>query len=526
MCSVTSFASKHHTFVSHMSERPSKRACVSPLASVRELLAKGEAPAAAAVCRNVLDRAQEAAVAEVAEAWYLLGIVNDICHKHEDVAHCMRQAMKYGERLEIWPYLADYATRTADFDSAFFFLERVQSLDPLGPLGVQAASDCKLLSRTLRCSLVRRNCWPDVAEALAGKEQMAETTWRVQDSHWQWPGDIPDNIHQLQSEEPPTPCRRAIFDGLGHDTPALVLDKVFGPQLLQALQCCVEDFAVWRAKSPQRLLGFWLPAGHAPRCAPELAGRKLLQLLGEDLDMEWWCRTQAPRLGAHFHYDTHPFLDPKYGHLRPVYGTVLFLSDVGGPTTVLNQTATVEGHSPPVPACGCAVACRANRWLVFPGELRHGAVGLDSPSEFGQRAVILYNFWRKDVPRTPRCVPPDFSHYRPACAWAPTAKHMLCQQCLESFQEEPLGATRVSPRNLSQPELDHTVPIEGTPNLLPMPGAEALRSLEQSGFVMMNWQAAAQEYLEKAQDCNHCAVVLSCTLRCNLTFKHLFHQSH
>ena len=87
-----------------MSERPSKRACVSPLASVRELLAKGEAPAAAAVCRNVLDRAQEAAVAEVAEAWYLLGIVNDICHKHEDVAHCMRQARLRAVQIQPLPF--------------------------------------------------------------------------------------------------------------------------------------------------------------------------------------------------------------------------------------------------------------------------------------------------------------------------------------------------------------------------------------------------------------------------------------
>ena len=87
-----------------------------------------------------------------------------------------------------------------------------------------------------------------------------------------------------------------------------VWDNVFGPELLLALQKSADDFAVWRAKSPQRLLGFWLPANAEARTAPEVAGRKLQELLErKDLEIEWWCRTQVPSLGAHFHYDTHPF---------------------------------------------------------------------------------------------------------------------------------------------------------------------------------------------------------------------------
>lgn len=44
-----------------------------------------------------------------------------------------------------------------------------------------------------------------------------------------------------------------------------VWDNVFGPALLRALQQCADDFAIWRAKSPQRLLGFWLPSDSTPR---------------------------------------------------------------------------------------------------------------------------------------------------------------------------------------------------------------------------------------------------------------------
>lgn len=50
--------------------------------------------------------------------------------------------------------------RMGDFDSAFLALERLQEL-PSGVLGLQAASDARLLARTLRCRLSRRSSWAD-----------------------------------------------------------------------------------------------------------------------------------------------------------------------------------------------------------------------------------------------------------------------------------------------------------------------------------------------------------------------------
>ena len=278
-----------------------------------------------------------------------------------------------------------------------------------------------------------------------------------------------------------------------------VWDNVFGPELLQALQKSVDDFAVWRAKSPQRLLGFWLPTGAEPRTAPEVAGRKLQGLLGRrDLDIEWWCRTQVPSLGAHFHYDTHPFLNEAHGHLRPEFSSVLFLSDVGGPTVVLNQQAHKSGHMPPVPQHGSAVASRSNRWFAFPGTLRHGAVALTKSSEEvgsgARRAVILYNFWPRNTPKTAECVQPDFSNYLPFCAWAPTARHILCDICLQQLQQEPMGEEKVASLNLTKAsDMDHSVPMEGALGFLPMPCSDVFKT--DRGFVNLHWRTAAKSYL-------------------------------
>ena len=222
-------------------------------------------------------------------------------------------------------------------------------------------------------------------------------------------------------------------------------------------------------------------------------------LLGtEDWDVEWWCRTQAPSLGAHFHYDTHPFLSEAHRNLRPTFSSVLFLSDVGGPTVVLDQQARSGSHFPVVPESGRAVSSRANRWFAFPGTSRHGAVALPNCHEevrSGQkRSVILYNFWPKNTPRTSECeVLPDFSHYRPFCSWSPTARHLLCEVCLERLCSEPVTAREVEQRLvLTKPEeMDHSVPMEGAPRWLPMASCERLGD----GVVEFHWKSAANSYL-------------------------------
>ncbi|CAK9011964.1 Hypothetical protein (Fragment) [Durusdinium trenchii] len=499
--------------------------------AVPELLAAGHVRAAGELCREALAEGTED-VNSSGEVWYLLGVVHDIAHEHEEMVLCMRKALSCRERPEIWPYLADYATRSGDFDAAFLAFERLQQLVPSGVLGLQAASDARLLARTLRCRMLKRSCWAEVAHELTASglhgagtddslKEASAKAWRsssalpgVQDFQWQWRGACQgkeecgqEGPDKSKAENRPSKEMMGMADfaekhrhhGEDHGfdrsiSSVFVWDNVFGPALLRALQQCADDFAIWRAKSPQRLLGFWLPSDSTPRTAPEVAARKLQTLLGaQDWDIEWWCRTQAPSLGAHFHYDTHPFLNEAYSDLRPEFTSVLFLSDVGGPTVVLNQQAQSGRHNPVLPQHGCAASSKVNRCFAFPGQLRHGAVALPNCSEevrSGQkRSVVLYNFWPKGTPRTSECVQPDFSNYTPICSWAPTARHLLCETCLQRLQEEPCTAQRVELMDLTQPEdMDHSVPMEEPPDWLPVCGPNLLKT---HGAVHFQWRLAA-----------------------------------
>eukprot|EP00435_Cladocopium_sp_Y103_P018470 s4794_g4.t1 len=74
---------------------------------VPQLLVKGQLEAAKSVCRKALELESEAAKPSIADVWYSLGLVHDIAHEHEEVERCMRKALSYHERPEIWPYLAE-----------------------------------------------------------------------------------------------------------------------------------------------------------------------------------------------------------------------------------------------------------------------------------------------------------------------------------------------------------------------------------------------------------------------------------
>lgn len=307
-------------------------------------------------------------------------------------------------------------------------------------------------------------------------------------------------------------CSTALPKALPKALP-LVYDSVLGVETLAALRGCVEDFAVYRGKSCERLLGFWLPREAEVKTAPELVGRKLLEHLNlKDLDIEWWCRCQEKSLGAHFHYDTHPFLDAKHSHLRPLFSSVFYLTDAGGPTVVLEQQAHGAGHWPAVPERGYAVASRGNRWFLFPGSLRHGAVAINDESQNAQNAqnalsneaertrrqVILFNFWPKETPRSPQCVQPDFSSYKPTCSWAPTQRHILSKAELQRLQDEKANLQRILPLKLKKfEEMSHSVPMEDHP-ALPMPSADAFKT--GTGFVELHWRCAAQSYLSAKGD--------------------------
>ncbi|CAE8676821.1 unnamed protein product, partial [Polarella glacialis] len=168
-----------------------------------------------------------------------------------------------------------------------------------------------------------------------------------------------------------------------------------------------------------------------------VVGRILLtEVLGHKVDdfvgIEWWCKNQSARLGAHFHYDSAL---QDGGLARPAYSSVLYLSDAGGPTVVLDQVADLHSAKwPEVPQEGHVVMPRASRYMVFPGELRHGCMSIDDCRE--PRFVVLFNFWSYHTPSGPSCQQPDFSSYLPVSASAVAARWLLPEQELRRLAEE------------------------------------------------------------------------------------------
>lgn len=294
----------------------------------------------------------------------------------------------------------------------FLAFDRVQTLQPEGQAAEQARTDQSLLARNLRCVLAPRNVWSlEVAKCFL-QEEIAR-------------------VH-------PT-------------TKPRVFDQVFDSELLDLLRRSVDDLCTWRTKSPRKLCTFWLPRNVRPKTAAEVAGRLLLQLLGEDPEdyegIEWWCRNQCARMGAHFHYDTAISGCVSEGtavalHLqRPSWSSVLYLGDIGGPTMVLDQVAADGCDVPSVPPRAYLCTSAANRWLAFPGELKHGAVsfGLKEPQPNQPRNVILYNYWKRGLrPALPSCGEPTFEDYLPVSSTSPASRHLLAPQSVEDLLQSGL----------------------------------------------------------------------------------------
>ncbi|CAE7946948.1 TCP17, partial [Symbiodinium sp. KB8] len=339
---------------------------------------------------------------------------------------------------------------------------------------------------------------------------------------WVGEKDIPVILHGapfLQNVWQPQTARALHNFSGGPDargaSPAVRLwDAALPEELFGLVRESVDDLCVWRTKSPAKMNTFWLDRSAEPRTAAELAGRALLRLLGQDHQqyrgIEWWCRNQAAQMGAHFHYDTAisatsqhaadnwvPFksatdevvAEPnmksmimyKAGatgaavsseSLRPTLSSVLYLGDVGGPTMILNQVeATMRREH------ALAVTAR-NRWLVFPGNLFHGAVsfGANEAQPTAPRFVILFNFWAEHRPAAPSCQAPNFQDYRPVCSVSPAARHLLSDNRIEELQrlvQVQRNATELHPSELcSAKDMPQSVIMEDFPFGLPLPVRE------------------------------------------------------
>ncbi|CAK8993262.1 unnamed protein product [Durusdinium trenchii] len=247
----------------------------------------------------------------------------------------------------------------------------------------------------------------------------------------------------------------------------------------------------------------WLPSQRAPSNAAEVAARSILRhLLKEEITefagVEYWARVRSFNLGARFHYDADVDAEEREwvqgNPWRPWTSCVFYLT-TGGPTVVLEQVLSPEGHlTPSLPACGHLCVPKRNRLLVMRGDLFHGSlpvkVWLDSDES---RKVFIFNFWRRHRPTAPSCQEPCLARH---VAMQPHLLQDSEVQNLEKLMElhyQDLRETPLRPQILARPEdLPHSSDFGYLPVLLPMPSMEQVCA--EGGFYRLDWLRAAEKF--------------------------------
>ena len=97
-------------------------------------------------------------------------------------------------------------------------------------------------------------------------------------------------------------------------------------------------------------------------------------MLEDATAVEWWahCRRPGDPHQLHFDVDERRLRQGRtaYSLHHPIASSVLYLSDHGGPTLVIDQTASLRGLG----STGWAVSAACNRLLLFKGDLLHGVL--------------------------------------------------------------------------------------------------------------------------------------------------------
>lgn len=147
---------------------------------------------------------------------------------------------------------------------------------------------------------------------------------------------------------------------------------------------------------------------------------------------EWWFRATTTDTGFPFHFDRDEGI--RSSIVSPDLATILYLSNAGGPTVILDATPSRIA----APKAGIAVHPRPGRFAMFPGPLLHGVL----PARPGRwpRVTMLVNWWRT-VPRM-ECAPADRSSTRASPRWRVDGEHaMTARVALESIDPSRLLAS-------------------------------------------------------------------------------------
>ena len=113
---------------------------------------------------------------------------------------------------------------------------------------------------------------------------------------------------------------------------------------------------------------------------------------------EFWAQSRPAGAFIDPHFDKDEFLLRSEGLMRmPCLSTVTYLSALGGPTVIFNQTATADKLvSPAAPDEAYFVWPRRSRHAVFQGDMYHAVRG-DLAVTGGHRVTFLINWWARDL---------------------------------------------------------------------------------------------------------------------------------
>jgi hypothetical protein len=145
---------------------------------------------------------------------------------------------------------------------------------------------------------------------------------------------------------------------------------------------------------------------------------------------EYWARCQPASSGFRFHFDRDE--SPGDRIVTPLLSSIIYLSNVGGPTLVFDSTP----ETTKLPKFGVRILPRAGRLATFSGRLLHGV--LRGSSNRWPRVAMFINWWTSK-PRAAIVPDPAF------CGRAPTVAYVPLQRPLRPKVPESFFAYDILP---------------------------------------------------------------------------------
>jgi len=422
-----------------------------------------------------------------AETLFNMGLFYEVAHEQKKMVRWMDMAIECDPDQSLaWIMRSRYMENSARYAEALAGYEVVLKMQPENAMATSQRAGI-LGNQKLRIEAL--SSWPQAAEVIR-----ADSPASV----------IPAWQENFVRPQPTSQPKQALLDGSG----IMAWDNVLSKELLSKLDASVEDYYnfaftngwVYNDGDGAGDLGTcWLPSSASPETAAELAARTLLQrILQEEPEdfagIEYWSRVRSENLGAGLHYDAAEDDVDLHGEWlhgnpwRPQWSSVLYLTDEGGPTVILDQLSSEEGsHVPQIPQKGHFCLPKRNRFVVFRADLFHGTLPVELETARSRR-VFIFNFWRRHTPAAPHCQRVDF------------ARHVgMRRAALPPRDLDRLRAAEAKPRAPPRPvkrqvfkrpeEMPHSSDFGRLPSPLPMPRAKDL--LSSTGLCQLDWAAAA-----------------------------------